>query len=154
MSSFSQSSKTSILLPEMSSWWRTRDKGEMIRHAADLLAQEKDASWSEVNFFHFTNRFFGMHQVGRLLGYKSKRRAMPGCHATVFQGHVMQTAKRESTFAPSYHFVTDLGTDAAWTNLPGGPSESRFSKFYKNDLHRWFEGKFKRLAPWDDKVRD
>ena len=52
---------------------------------------------------------------------------MPGCHATPFQGHLLRAATRETTFAPSYHFVTDLGTDEAWTNLPGGPSESRFS---------------------------
>ena len=58
----------------------------------------------------------------------------------------MQTATRESTFAPSYHFVTDMGKDEAWTNLPGGPSESRFSKFYKNDLDLWFNGKYKRLS--------
>ena len=68
-----------------------------------------------------------------------------GCHATPFQGHVMQTAKRETTFSPSYHFVTDLNTDHAWTNLPGGPSESRFSRYYKSDIDLWFQGKYKQL---------
>ena len=34
---------------------------------------------------------------------------MPGCHATPFQGHLLRSAKRETTFAPSYHLVTDLG---------------------------------------------
>ena len=135
----------SVLQREQSSWWATRDKRELIRRAAARLRDEKDEPWSQVNSFHFTNRFFGTHQVGRLLGYHSTRQSMPGCHATLFQGHVMQTATRESTFAPSYHFVTDMGKDEAWTNLPGGPSESRFSKFYKNDLELWFNGKYKRL---------
>ena len=72
--------------------------------------------------------------------------AMPGCHATLFQGHLLTTARRESTFAPSYHFVTDLGHDEAWTNLPGGPSESRFSPYYRNDIPRWQNGEYKRLA--------
>jgi acyl-homoserine lactone acylase PvdQ len=40
-----------------------------------------------------------------------------------------------------------LGADEAWTNLPGGPSESRFSPFYKNDIIRWQSGKYKRLTP-------
>ena len=136
-----------ILCKEKSIWWESRNKGEMIQRASERLATESDEPWSQFNFFHFTNRFFGRHQVGRLLGYNSRRRAMPGCHATIFQGHVMQTATRETTFAPSYHFVTDLGTDEAWTNLPGGPSENRFSKFYQTDLDRWFDGKYKRLTP-------
>ena len=62
---------------------------------------------------------------------------MPGCHATPFQGHLLKTPRRETTFAPSYHFVTDMGTDEAWTNLPGGPSESLVSGWYKNDIPRW-----------------
>ena len=65
---------------------------------------------------------------------------MPGCHATPFQGHLLTTATRESSFAPSYHMVTDLGTDEAWTNLPGGPSENRFSKWYKVDIPRGSPG--------------
>jgi penicillin amidase len=81
-----------------------------------------------------------------MLGFNSRRYPMPGCPATVFQGHVVQTAARESTFAPSYHFVTDLGSDEAWTNLPGGPSENRFSRYYNNDVARWFTGEYKRLG--------
>ena len=84
--------------------------------------------WSEKNNFQFVNRFVSQGRVGRLLGFETNRIPMPGCHATPFQGHVLQTAMHEQTFAPSYHFVTDLGTDEAWTNLPGGPSESPFSR--------------------------
>ena len=129
----------------MSSWWAKRDKGEMIRRAAERAAAEPDQPWSEVNAFHFVNRYFGGSITGRLLGYRKARTAMPGCHATPFQGHLMVTATRESTFAPSYHFVADLGTDEAWTNLPGGPSESRFSKWYESDVPRWTAGEYKRL---------
>ncbi len=72
---------------------------------------------------------------------------MPGCQATPFQGHLLTTATRESSFAPSYHFVTDLGTDEAWTNLPGGAHESRFSKWYRNDISRWASGEYRLLRP-------
>jgi penicillin amidase len=135
-----------LLKKDESVWWHGRDKGELIRRAAERTEGFVDEPWSSVNNFHFTDRFFGNHQVGRMLGYKSRQYPMPGNHATPFQGHVLQTATRESTFAPSYHFVTDLGTDEAWTNLPGGPSESRFSKFYKNDVARWFSGEYKKLT--------
>ncbi len=135
-----------LLKKEQSSWWEGKSKAELIRRAAERLENDPAQPWSEVNFFHFADRFFGGQQVGRLLGFKSRRYAMPGNHATPFQGHVMQTATRESTFAPSYHLVTDLGTEVAWTNLPGGPSESRFSRYYKNDLARWFTGTYKPLT--------
>lgn len=126
-------------------WLHGRDKGEVIRRAAEQIALDALPPWSEINYFHFTDRFFGNHQVGRILGFNSRRYPMPGCHATPFQGHVMQTAKREATFAPSYHFTTDLGTDEARTNLPGGPSENRFSRYYNIDVAPWFAGEYKTL---------
>ena len=71
---------------------------------------------------------------------------MPGCHATPFQGHLVKAATRETAFAPSYHFVTDLARDDAWTNLPGGPSESRLSRFYRSEISLWASGQYKLVA--------
>ncbi|MEQ8786027.1 MAG: penicillin acylase family protein [Pirellulaceae bacterium] len=127
-------------------WLHGRSKSAVIQRAAERISLDDIPPWSEINNFHFTDRFFGNHQVGRILGFNSRRYPMPGCHATVFQGHVMQTAKRESSFAPSYHFVTDLSTDAVHTNLPGGPSENRFSRYYNIDVAPWFAGEYKVLA--------
>ncbi len=135
-----------LLQKETSHWWKHRDKGELIRRASERIKPKDEKSWSQVNAFRFTNRFFDGHRAGRLLGYRSAEMAMPGNHATPFQGHLFRSAKRESTFAPSYHFVTDLGSDEAWTNLPGGPSESRFSRYYKIDIPNWVAGQYKRLA--------
>lgn len=134
-----------LLKQESSRWLRGRNKGDLIRAAAARVARQADMPWGEFNSFHFTDRFFGGYAVGRLLGFDSRAYPMPGCHATPFQGHVFKTAAREQTFAPSYHLVTDLGRDEVWTNLPGGPSESRFSKYYKSDLPLWETGTFKRL---------
>ena len=102
-----------------------------------------------MNAFRFTNRFFEGRRAGRFFGFHTGEFAMPGNHATPFQGHLLRAAKRESTFAPSYHFVTDMSTDEAWTNLPGGPRESRFSKYYKTDIARWSRGEYKLLSPTD-----
>ncbi|MGE0757262.1 MAG: penicillin acylase family protein, partial [Pirellulaceae bacterium] len=138
-----------MLLDRGQSLWKREDLAEAIRRAAEKVQQQQqgDVPWSAVNGFHFADRFFGGQHVGRLFGSDSRRYPMPGNHATPFQGHVLQTATREQTFAPSYHFVTDLGTDEAATNLPGGPSESLFSKWYKNDIGRWFSGEYKPLRP-------
>jgi penicillin amidase len=139
-----------LLLEKESLWWRDRDKASMIRRAAEKLADEKDEPWSAINAFHFTNRYVESRFVGRAFGFHTREMALPGCHATPFQGHLLRAARREASFAPSYHFVADLGTDEAWTNLPGGPSESRVSGYYKNDIPRWRSGKYKRLAVESD----
>ncbi|QDU91374.1 Acyl-homoserine lactone acylase QuiP precursor [Pirellulimonas nuda] len=136
-----------LLRKVTSSWWREGEKGEMIRRAAARVAVEPRQPWRAVNSFQFTNRFFGGGMTGRLLGFDSSSTAMPGCHATPFQGHLLTTATRTTTFAPSYHFVTDMGVDEAHTNLPGGPCESVFSKWYHSDVKRWTEGKYKCLSP-------
>jgi penicillin amidase len=130
-----------------SSWWRGRSKQALVQKAAELAQLEPVKPWSEFNSFHFVNRFFGTARAGRLLGFKSRPIAMPGCAGTVFQGHLFTTATRETTFAPTYHFVTSLGQDMAYTNLPGGPSESRFSEWYKTDIPRWISGEYKPLTP-------
>ncbi len=141
-----------LLEREDSLWWRDRDKGALIRRAAERLKGERDQPWGEVNSFHFANRFFPQERMGKMLGFHSREIPMPGCHATPFQGHLLSTAKRETSFAPSYHFVADLGTDEAWTNLPGGPSESRFSHWYKGDVISWQSGEYKRLVGMDSDV--
>lgn len=136
-----------LLCQEESAWWNHRDKGAMIRLAAERAQREPVLPWGEVNSFHFVNRFFEKSRVGRLLGFNTDKMPMPGCQATPFQGHLLTTATRESSFAPSYHFVADLGTDEAWTNLPGGASESRFSKWYRNGIALWAAGQYHRLTP-------
>jgi penicillin amidase len=127
-------------------WWEGRDKGQLIRKAAAALAGEADQPWSVTNAFSFTNRFFEGQLVGRTLGLHTPDMPMPGCHATPFQGHLLRSATRETTFAPSYHFVADVQAPEAWTNLPGGPSESWFSRWYKNDIPRWCSGQYKKLS--------
>ncbi len=138
-----------LLVKEHSLWWQGRDKAELIRRAGERVEKEPPQPWSVTNGFHFVNRFLDDGFFGRALGFSTGEIAMPGCHATLFQGHLLKSARRETTFAPSYHFVTDLAVNQAYTNLPGGPSESRMSGFYKSDIPRWCAGEYKILAPLD-----
>lgn len=134
-----------LLTQDTSLWWEGRDKGELIRAAAVSLAEQPDQAWAITNAFSFTNRYFEGRFVGRALGFHTNELPMRGCHATPFQGHLLRVARRETTFAPSYHFVTDMGTQVAHTNLPGGASESWLSRWYKNDVSNWLEGTYKEL---------
>jgi len=53
---------------------------------------------------------------------------------------------RQTTFTPSWRFITDLGEDRALTALAGGPSGRRFSRWYKTDIKRWSSGTYKTLS--------
>jgi hypothetical protein len=41
----------------------------------------------------------------------------------------------------------DLGEDVLHTNLCGGPSDRRFSRWYCSELDDWLKGRFKTLRP-------
>lgn len=132
---------------ERSLWWQGRDLHELVRSAAAQVNMQDTPSWAEFNQFRFTNRFIESRWFGSALGIQTRPLPMRGCHATPFQGHVITAGRRETTFAPSYHFVTDLGTVEAWTNLPGGSCESWLSRWYKNDIALWMHGQYKSLSP-------
>lgn len=134
-----------LLKKEHSLWWHGRDKGDLIRRAAEKLSGVEPEPWAAFNAFTFTNRYIESRFVGRTLGFHTSELPMRGCHATPFQGHLLRAATRETTFAPSYHLVTDLGTDQVWTNLPGGAAESWLSGWYKNGIPLWLEGQYKPL---------
>lgn len=57
----------------------------------------------------------------------------------------LHLAGRQTTFCPSWRFVTDLGADEAETVLAGGPSDRRFSRYYAIDVDRWLTYRYKRL---------
>ena len=71
---------------------------------------------------------------------------MIGGRATIHQGQIYRSGNRTTTFVPSYRFVTDLAEDACYTNMAGGPSDRRFSKWYCSDTKRWLAGEYKKVA--------
>lgn len=70
---------------------------------------------------------------------------LPGGRATVQQGQIYRSANRQTTFAPNYRFIADMSIDEAYSNMPGGPSESPFSKWYCSGLGDWLAGRYKTL---------
>jgi penicillin amidase len=40
-----------------------------------------------------------------------------------------------------------MGTDELHSNMAGGPSDRRFSRWYTSDLTRWIANEYKTLRP-------
>lgn len=70
---------------------------------------------------------------------------LPGGRATPLQAQFYHIGSRAGCLAPSIRIIADLGADELLTNLPGGPSDRRFSRWYCSGFAGWQNGDYKRL---------
>ena len=132
------------LLREASVWYEGRSRQELLEAAFRDVDQETWEPWGDVNRMTMENIYFG-GKLPRFLGFDRGPIAVAGSEDTPRQGTLLRDAGRDSSFCPSNRFVTDLGSDEAHTVIPGGPSESRFSRYYVTDLEAWRRGEYKTL---------
>ena len=92
-------------------------------------------------------------KLPKFLGFDRGPITIIGSLATPHQGQIFESAGRLTTFAPSYRMVSDLATDEIHTNLAGGPSDRRFSKWYCSDLENWITGKYKKIDVEPDREK-
>lgn len=88
--------------------------------------------------------------AGRLplaLGFDRGPIPVVGGRATPCQLQYFTVGAREGCLAATVRINTDLGEDALHTNLIGGPSDRRFSRWYCSGVEDWVAGKFKRVEP-------
>jgi penicillin amidase len=81
------------------------------------------------------------------LGFDRGPVPLVGGRATPCQTQFYMVGKRQGCLSASIRINADLGEDALYTNLIGGPSDRRFSRWYCSGVEDWLAGKFKRLAP-------
>lgn len=130
-----------ILKDRNSAWWAGRGPASLL---SSLTTAPPATTWGAMNWLTLRNVFLD-NALGGWLGLHVERMPLAGCNATPHQGHIGRLHKSQHSYAPSYHFIADMGTPHAWTNLPGGPSEKAFSKWYKSDLKLWLRGEYKVL---------
>jgi acyl-homoserine lactone acylase PvdQ len=82
-------------------------------------------------------------KLPRFLGFDKGPIAIPGGRATISQGQIYKSAGRTTSFAASIRVVSDMADNSVITNMPGGPSDRRFSRWYSSDLQNWISGKYK-----------
>jgi penicillin amidase len=138
-----------VLLSDNIFWWGEGGRDSLLREVFAEVLEEVDPfhvmPWGRRRQVVMTNIFFD-GKLPRFLGFDHGPIELPGNRATVVQGGLFTAHGRTTTFAPSWRFITDLGTDTVRTVLAGGPSGRRLSKWYKTDVERWLRGDYKTIT--------
>lgn len=135
-----------VLLAEQSAWFCGVAREEIYRKAAAAALAVRPRAWGETRKVMLSHILFG-GKLPSWLGFDRGPITIRGSRATIHQGQIYRSGGRITTFCPSYRFVTDLSRDEARTNLAGGPSDRRFSRWYCSDLKNWIDGRYKTLRP-------
>jgi len=135
-----------VLLAEKSAWFGGEDRESLYRRVADEALRVTPKTWGEVNQIKLKHLVLG-EKLPVFAGFDRGPVILRGGRATPHQGQIYKSAGRTTSFTPSFRMVTDLAQDEVHTNLAGGPSDRRFSKWYCSDLENWMKGKYKILKP-------
>jgi penicillin G amidase len=135
-----------VMLSASSAWFGDRSRDDLYRQAAALALSGEPKTWGETQQLMLNNIFFG-GKLPRFLGFDRGPITIIGDLATPHQGQIFESAGRKTSFAPSYRMVTDMASNELHTNMSGGPSDRRFSKWYCSDLANWVAGRYKCLKP-------
>jgi penicillin amidase len=134
-----------VMLAERSAWFGRRTREELYGAALKKALSGPPAPYGQERQVLVRHVLFG-GKLPRWLGFDRGPISLIGSRATVNQGQIAHPGGRETTFAAAYRFVTDLGADELHTNLPGGPSDRRLSKWYAGGLREWVAGEYKRMS--------
>jgi penicillin amidase len=142
-----------ILLSEDSLWFGGQKREDLYLQAAETALKGPPKKWGDTRKLVLTNILFN-GKLPRFLGFDRGPVTIIGSLATPHQGQIFESAGRQTSFAPSFRLVTDLSTDDIYTNMCGGPSDRRFSKWYCSDLDNWLTGKYKKIGidPGQEKI--
>jgi len=133
-----------VMLSEVSPWFGERDRDDLWRAAFETAAREPVERWGAHNRITMSHILLG-GKLPKFLGFDRGPIELRGGRATPHQGQVYTSAGRTTSFAPSIRVVADMGTDHLLTNIAGGPSDRRFSRWYCSDLTRWLTCEYKKL---------
>jgi len=135
-----------VLCAEASPWLGGRSRDEVWRGALARVADHVPERWGDRNHLSLTNMFFG-GKLPSFLGFDPGPIPIRGGRATPHQGQIYRAGDRATSFTPSLRLVADMSEDNLHTAMCGGPSDRRFSKWYKSGVQGWLDGALKVRKP-------
>ena len=141
-----------VLLAESSPWLNDRSRAAVYQTALENIAHIEVKTWGAVQQFQMNHILFAGKMPG-FLGFDKGPITGVGGRATIHQGQIYRSAGRVTTFMPSFRMTTDMATSEMHSNLAGGPSDRKFSKWYSSGLQDWLDGKYKLTKPDGDQPK-
>jgi penicillin amidase len=136
-----------VLLRDYSVWYRGEAREVVWTRVANRVLQGETQPWGARQQVWMKHLLLG-GRYPTWLGFDRGPLAVAGGRATISQGQIYKAGGRETSFAPSFRFVTALNEPVSRTALAGGPSDRRFSRWYVSDLDNWKAGRLKELKPF------
>ncbi|MDF1660271.1 MAG: penicillin acylase family protein [Planctomycetota bacterium] len=134
-----------ILLAESSPWFGDSDPKALYQKAINKALTGPIRVLKDCQTFTLKHILLG-DKVPGIFGFNRGPIVAIGSRATIHQGQLYRSGGRETTFLPSFRTVIDMANEGLESNLAGGPSDRRFSRWYCNDLENWQSGTYKRLS--------
>ena len=134
-----------IMLAETSAWFGARTREQIYRSALATGLAGPLRRWGDVNRMVIRNLLLG-GRLPRWAGFDRGPYEIRGGRATVHQGQIYRLGGRDTSFVPSLRLCSDMAGQDLWSNMCGGPSDRRFSRFYNSETAGWLAGSFKRLT--------
>jgi penicillin amidase len=135
-----------ILLSPESSWFGSQTREAIYRNAAERALTVEPRAWGQDRRIVMAHILLG-GKLPALAGFDRGPITAIGGRATIHQGQIYESGGRLTTFMPSFRWVTDMAETDMHSNLAGGPSDRRFSKWYVSDLAGWQAGRYKKVSP-------
>ncbi len=134
------------LVDESSPWLGDRTLEDVWRAALAKVANQSPERWGNRNRIRLTNMFFG-GKLPAFLGFDPGPIEIRGGRATPHQGQIYEAGGRLTSFTPSLRLVADMSEPDLHTAMCGGPSDRRFSRWYKSGVEGWLAGRLKTRKP-------
>lgn len=135
-----------VLLAPESAWFGGANRETVYRRALERALADPPQEWGQDRQITLAHLLLG-GKLPAFTGFDRGPITAVGSRATVHQGQIYTSGGRVTTFMPSFRWVTDMAETVLRSNLAGGPSDRRFSKWYVSDLANWQSGRYKTIAP-------
>jgi penicillin amidase len=135
-----------VLLREASSWFAGQPREQIYRRAIERGLAQPAVPYGQTRKIYVPNIFFG-GQLPKIFGFDFGPYEHIGSRATIAQSQIFKVMGRTSTFAATYRMIVDMDNDELLNNLPGGPSDRRFSRYYRTGMKAWVDGRYHVYKP-------
>ena len=135
-----------VLLKKASAWFGDDSREHIYQTAIERGLKEPAVPYGQTRKIYIPNIFFA-GQLPKILGFDFGPYEHIGSRATVAQSQMYKAMGYPATFVAVYRMIADMDSDELHTNNAGGPSDRRFSKYYKMGLAEWVRARYHVYKP-------